>query len=180
MNIRRQFIFPAGAGRGILKMKLITVVSLTGVALALCSCNSMDASNTSFGSSSTSNVTSGGNNNGGGNNNTAPVAQVAIPAVSLQQMNLGVSLTVPVQIQSANGYSGPVNLSIDNKVLAANDPMSTISVSIAPASVDVSPGTPGMATVSVVSQSSSPDLSSYVNVVANTPNGTCRARFRFK
>ena len=33
-----------------------------------------------------------------------------------------------------------------------------------------------MATVSIVSQSSSPDLASYVNVVANTPNGNVAAQ----
>jgi hypothetical protein len=105
------------------------------------------------------------------NPTSTPVAQVALGSVSQQQMNLGVSMTVPVTIQSQNGYAGPVTLSLNNKVLAANDPMNTVTVSIAPATVNLTAGGTAQASVSIVSSSSTPDLNTTLQVLATTPKG---------
>lgn len=148
----------------------------------VCSCN-MPGASTSFSSSQPSGVNPGGTSTAipsgfSGGSPSSPT--VAIGSVSQQQMNLGVSLTVPVTIQSTNGYSGPVSLSINNKVLAANDPMNTVAVSISPASVNLSSGGMAQASVSIMSSASSPDLSTYVELVAGTPNGQVVGQIPFQ
>lgn len=97
--------------------------------------------------------------------------ELALQPVSAQQVNLGATISVPVTIQSQNGYAGMVNLSIDNKVLSANDPMDTISVSVMPSSVDLSSGESAQVTVSVTTMSNAPDLISSINLIAATASG---------
>jgi hypothetical protein len=97
--------------------------------------------------------------------------ELALQPVSAQQVNLGSTISVPVTIQSQNGYAGMVNLSIDNKALAANDPMDTISVSVMPSSVDLSSGESAQVTVSVTTLSNAPDLVSSINLIAATASG---------
>jgi len=97
--------------------------------------------------------------------------ELAIQAVSAQEMNLGTSISVPVTIQSQNGYSGSVNLSINSKVLAANDPMGTISVSVAPPMINIGPNDSAQVMVSLSTLSSSPDLNSSISLIASTSAG---------
>lgn len=108
---------------------------------------------------------------GGSQPSPTPTPLVVISPVPSQTMNLGVSLAIPVLIQSQNGYSGPVSLSINNKVLAANDPMNTITVAVAPSAVNLTASGSASATVTVTSTSSSPDLISNLSVVATTSSG---------
>lgn len=102
---------------------------------------------------------------------TPPPAPLAINAVSAQSMNLGVTLSIPITIQPMNGYSGPVSLSLDKKVIAANDPMGTITASISPATVNLSGSTPASATVTVNTTSASPDMISSLQVLATSSTG---------
>jgi hypothetical protein len=171
--------------------QLITGCMSSGISTT--SMDSLAPDGSSGGSSGSGGGSSGGAGGGGGS--SAPVAQVSVGAVQKQSLNLATSVSVPVTIQSLNGFAGEVNLAVDQKVLSANDPLGTISVSVAAgvtgptgmvqtgsiastgapgvtgSSVTLTAGGSAQATVTITTTVSSPDLNSFVNLNASTSNG---------
>lgn len=99
---------------------------------------------------------------------TAPVSnKFSLGTVAPQSGNLGAKIVVPVNITASAGYSGTLNLSVEESALRVLDTGAAISFSFSPASVMLSAGASQMVQLTINVDTMSPSFANKMfNVVA--------------